>query len=147
MLTPNWSPHSHPTAQKVCVCYSPVSKMRVLVPGREEQLLRSISRKELCLQLIQLLVICPAAPCFALGSTRPEVRKKAPQCSLPQYTLYLIRPSLELYVMQKNERNTTLIVKETLKSHLFLCRWGTHKGLPLHLSLCWGKPRVAQLTS
>lgn len=88
MLTPNWSPHSHPTAQKVCVCYSPVSKMRVLVPGREEQLLLSISRKELCLQLIQLLVICPAAPRFGFGVYNTRGQKKGP--TVQPASVYLI---------------------------------------------------------
>lgn len=83
----NWSPHSHHTAQKVCVCYSPVSKMRVLVPGREEQLMLSVSTKELHLELIQLLVICPAAPCIGLGVYRTGDQKKGAAHLSTPYTL------------------------------------------------------------
>lgn len=49
------------------LCYS-VKPECWCLEEREEQLLLSLSTKELHLQLIQLLGICPAAPCFAFGS-------------------------------------------------------------------------------
>lgn len=84
----DWSPHSHHSAQKVCVCYSPVSKMRVLVPGREEQLLLSFSTQELHLQLIQFLVTCPPAPCIGFGVYKIGGQKKGP--TVQSASVYLI---------------------------------------------------------
>lgn len=104
----NWSPHRQHSAQKVCISNSPVSKMRVLMPAREDSAFCSPSAERSFVSSSSSSQSSSQLQCtlwiLTLGSMRLEVRKKAGQCSLPQYLLHFTRPILDFHVMQENER-------------------------------------------
>lgn len=123
----DWSPHSPHTAQKVWVCCSPVTKIRLLVPGREEELLPSISTKELHLQLNQPLVICPAAPCIGLGVYKAGGQKKGP--TVQPASVYLIPYQAQLRTLcdaKKNEKQNIDSEGDIKATSISVQPWGTH---------------------
>lgn len=123
---------SHHTAQKVCVCCSPVSTMRVLVPGREEQLLLLANTKKLHLQLIQPLVICSAVPCTGFGVCKTGGQKKGSTVQPASACLIPYQAQLKILCDAKQWEKHNIVVKETLKPHLFLCSpWGHTQRSPI----------------
>ena len=121
MLTPKLPTGllSQPTAQVVCVSNTPVSKMRVLLPGREEPAFCSPSAERSFVCSSSSSQSSPQLQCalwiLTLRSMRLEVRKKVLQCRLPQYLLYLTRPILKFYMMQENEREPNTDSEEDIK--------------------------------